>query len=1251
MQKLQEIEQKLSTINDAVFQNICDDILFAIERGFDNLDRTGSQSGKQKTVKGTPDAYFTYPNGRYVFVEYTTKEKKDSAAAFLKKIIADIDKCTDEAATGIPVEDIVKIIYCHNSRLTTKETKRLLDHCRGKGVRLELKGIDQLALLLLGRAAHTARLFLGISIDTAQILPLSTFVKEYESSGLATVLSNSFIGRETELQDLLRMVTGHQITILTGAPGTGKTRLAVAMLEMLRTERPETIVYCISNKDAPLYEDLRTHLHSDNHVVLFIDDANRQSGNMRSILAMLKETRNGSLRVIATVRDYAYQQLSDTCAEFKTDSMILKKPEDELLIEILKSKDFNIQNGRFIKRILEIADGNPRLTIMAANVALKTQDLMQLHDASEIYDRYFHQAIPDKQLFKDSALLKSLGLLAFFHAIDLTDQNHIERMLSVAGLDLPAFHGAAERLERMELVESNADYSIIKIAEQVLGTFFFYKVFLKDKLIDFGSLLGQFFETHKSRVKDMVIPANNIFGYEQVMTRINPSLDDYWKKNNRAESKALLFLETFWHYRSENVFDYVWEYVKGLPDAGQIFELNEDPKPSLDKTDKLLELLFNYFSYELPQKDTALELSLEYVKKVPGQFTPLIKALKGKFAPNYDDQDHKFIRQRKLIDLLNGHFEEPLYRKTFYLIAPEFLKMAFQVYVPQRKKNSVGLSQFTLPASTATVNFRKKIWLTILKYFHRNRAASVNFFDDYLTISPDWEPTIMLLDVPYVTRLLSRFKPTEFYECYLVRRAVWWFNRKGAGTLELSALKEKFYNLVYQQYRIMSLDWVRERDDHEFEDHNAYAAYKDEELKNSYRFKDISDFKAFYDRYIFLHDWSQTRRRHHNFAESVDVILNAVYLCQPGLGLQILSHIIKAGNPSSLNPYRLLQSFFENSERKAQFAYKELLDGAQMQEHLSWTMAYYYYLQDRYISKTTIRALLQDLRAASQNFHWFNWELLERYLKHDKKTFLKILKIIVDKVEKTRLHWRADQHLWLNYMDYLTSDKTLMEKAYLVEDALLDHFDFDCRALFLLVDHDKTFLGRYIEQVCGENTYYVSGREYSHLNSIWQYDYAENLLENAFIMIEGKGLQTYEDSFFTAFFSGIYDQRQQRAVKFIKGIIKKYHQRELIMDIVRDIAISALPAFKNDFIRQFLAVNDDLDDFKATNWVESSLSGSGRVNFNLIRMGRWQEVLDILHEITKRAYRYAGHKVYVISYINYYQKQAVLEDRSNFMRD
>ena len=67
----------------------------------------------------------------------------------------------------------------------------------------------------------------------------------------------------------------------------------------------------------------------------------------------------------------------------------------------------------------------------------------------------------------------------------------------------------------MELVEIRHDY--VKIPEQNLATFFFYKAFVKDNLVSFETLLQKYFETNKNRFKDCVIPANNTFGKENVM--------------------------------------------------------------------------------------------------------------------------------------------------------------------------------------------------------------------------------------------------------------------------------------------------------------------------------------------------------------------------------------------------------------------------------------------------------------------------------------------------------------------------------------------------------------------------------------------------------------------------------------------------------------------------------------------------------------------------------------------------------------
>ena len=72
MSKSQSIQNALIAINETVFQDLCDCFLISINRDYTAYSRTGSQTGKQKTRKGTPDSCFRLRNGKFVFVECST---------------------------------------------------------------------------------------------------------------------------------------------------------------------------------------------------------------------------------------------------------------------------------------------------------------------------------------------------------------------------------------------------------------------------------------------------------------------------------------------------------------------------------------------------------------------------------------------------------------------------------------------------------------------------------------------------------------------------------------------------------------------------------------------------------------------------------------------------------------------------------------------------------------------------------------------------------------------------------------------------------------------------------------------------------------------------------------------------------------------------------------------------------------------------------------------------------------------------
>ena len=165
------IEQKLIGIDSSTFQTLCDLYLNLREHGISSFNRVGSQFGKQKTIKGTPDTFFRTDSGKLRYVEFTTKSDN-----VVKKLKEDIDKCLDSKLTKIPKKDISKILLLFNARLTTDQEKDVFQYAKDKRIFIELIGLDKLALDIYSEYPILSKDILGIPLETGQILPISNFI-------------------------------------------------------------------------------------------------------------------------------------------------------------------------------------------------------------------------------------------------------------------------------------------------------------------------------------------------------------------------------------------------------------------------------------------------------------------------------------------------------------------------------------------------------------------------------------------------------------------------------------------------------------------------------------------------------------------------------------------------------------------------------------------------------------------------------------------------------------------------------------------------------------------------------------------------------------------------------------------------------------------------------------------------------------------------------------------------------------------
>ena len=71
---LKEVENAISAMNQAAFQELGDLFMISRNRDYSAFVCIGSQYGKQKTTKGTPDTFILTHEGKYIMVEYSTNE-------------------------------------------------------------------------------------------------------------------------------------------------------------------------------------------------------------------------------------------------------------------------------------------------------------------------------------------------------------------------------------------------------------------------------------------------------------------------------------------------------------------------------------------------------------------------------------------------------------------------------------------------------------------------------------------------------------------------------------------------------------------------------------------------------------------------------------------------------------------------------------------------------------------------------------------------------------------------------------------------------------------------------------------------------------------------------------------------------------------------------------------------------------------------------------------------------------------------
>lgn len=1239
MSRLQAIENALSSINQAAFQELCDSFLALRNSNYSAFSRIGSQSGKQKTIKGTPDTFLLLPNGKYMFVEYST-----NITAGLSKLEDDVKKCIDATKTGITVNQIAEIILCVNFNLKAEEIQALKNLLSNTRISLTVYTLDALAIELHLHHRDLTHQYLGLPLDTGQIVSIEKFIEEYNraSKGISTPLDNTFLHREQELKEFKETIFQNDFVILTGAPGVGKTKLAIEGIKSFLSENLSFGAYCISYKNHTLLDDLYQYFDSEKDYILFVDDANRIDA-FNQITGFYKASRNGKLKIVITVRDYAFQDIGILCQEFSPKRIDLTKFTDEQIIDIIKAEPFGILNSEYHKEIVRIADGNPRLAIMTALLAKAEQNIYALADVSDLFENYFSTFVKDKDEFAKDLNVQCLGLIAFFYTIPYKNRKITTSILNNFDIEYSNFIDAIDKLDKLELVEIQFEH--VKIPEQNLSTYFFYKAFVKDNLLSFEVLLNKYFDSNSNRFKDCVIPANNTFGYKNVMEKLQPYLQSHWELIKNGEEKAFKFLSTFWFYLQNETLEFIFGIVEFLPNIDvEKYQVTYDTNAFAYDKNNIIELLGEFFRFPNNLKDV-IGLSFEYIRKKPEHLPELIHKIREQLTFDREDERYSFWRQKMLFEVLFEGLEkkDALYVVSFYELAKTFLLFKFR-QTRSGRNLSIIFYEYPIPNNQIIQDFRIKIWAALNDNFEIYPIESFNLLQSYAEVHPDVSKEIMEFDIPYLINIIeNHLTPSSFEYCRYVQDQIRWCKRNKVSHSEFISLGHKFTNPTYEIFLKIDWDRLRDKEMYEFDDYREYERLKEAEIRSSFVFSNAAEVKEFYEIFVYLKDVAKNQW---NYNTTLDHIIDENFLKNFDLGSQLLIEVIDKDNQVNYVPRVVFRNQLK-TEAKAKHIWK-ILQKQKFKHKELWELSFYDYLEDSLLNEGYVQALISTVISMKEpNTIYF--DRLQRFLTIEPDLFQIILRTVIEKNDKEGTGLQVWMDFFSTHFEQLGDDIELIKKAYLQQDKIQNHFDYDGKGFLNILQKDPTFLLEYVNSLYSVKRFGLSA-DHRNLSFIWQVENIEPVLKNVFdLVVENEPYLGIGDHFCNAFFRNLPGEAKERAENFLINYCKENFTNPNKTNVIVDIVRHSMKDFFDEILLLFLSLIQDKEIFSKIWWRgNGGTVHSGDVNFGDLEAANWRNILSIV-ERSDLGIKLIPVKKYINEQIESSLRYADLERQRKFL--
>lgn len=1235
-----QIEKRLREIEAGHFQKVCN--LF-VSRKYKAVFASGSQIETYKTTSGTPDAFFVEDDGSYTFIECTTQ-----AGGLKNKIKQDILKCF-EYVNNSNIK-LRKIIYFHNSHvLSPKDHEELTTFCSNRTCELEIYDIAVLASEL-EEYPFLISDELNLQIDTGQIMPIEKFIDKYNRQKLTTPLNINLIGRENEVEELTKMISSQDVVLLFGKAGIGKTRLAVEVCKNFAEQHIEYSVLCIFNNDIDLFEDYRRYFSNKKNYLIFVDDCN-QISSFRNLLEYVWNTEDNNIKIIATIRDYAKEKVLNDITRSESityDLFSLTKLSDDSIKNICK-ENFGILNQKYLERIIDIAQGNPRLAVIASKLAVEGS-LIDIYDATQLMERYYDGVINDSDLSKVDIVIVACTYL--LKGIDFNDVTTVNTLLEIIDVDLVKFQEHALKMNRNEVIDYCENVAI-KPSEQILSCYLGYCALFKFKFLPLSEFIIAFFDGKSKKIIDGL---NGIFTYyrnEKIFEYFSIQIDLAWEYFELKKPELLEdFISSFHTIRPEKSLLHIKSKIGEMDfhnfTGKYILKRNQFCELPME-----LQMLGGYS--ELNDWKTAIDLVIQYARKRQDQFESIVVVLSNYngFGVKENSNDINYQEQLYIYEELckcSDFYKNIFFTNVLLEISKAYLNLGYEFSIMKNKNFIIG--EIPLVFCDSSKQLREMIWKTLISLvtqpLYQKHMIEIFYSYDlrYKFESTKNESEFAHFDFEYIKKIFYSIDTSDFKMVHSISRILKKLNYYNIETSELN--KICLMNETYKLYYLL-VGEEYENKDYEYDEKDVMIYQEISEVVKEF---DTNQYVKMINLWNTLDfDNEKIKGESWQLSNSIEYALVSCLNNETIDYKLILSKIINMRINNYSTYKRIASSFIEKigvkdvEEVIIQYAIGDRLFMRQIllsiiiedKRFSEGNLNHYFKILDEYI--------FEELRLNRTNI--LDFEILRSYDNYKSNFLIETLKRVRFEfcngfaVFQSRSIFRYDNEP-IEYIKLFADEYELLKELYFFSLNSDQNFDYDNKFLKELIREHVISISDYINFLSINKNPVYRSMSVEHLSCVWELKCSDDYVNEAFELLASSSVNSIDKYKKREIFGSLFQTKNKQSIvkqdiwidKKIIEILNVTEKIDMIFEILSQLSKERMLSH----IKTLLSLNVSITIFEKIRFEPRMSSWSGS---ELPQIDKRIEFLENIEELLIGA-AFIEHKQYItnlIASLKSYRKQ------------